>query len=407
MPINVVVIGGGAAGFFGAITLAEVNPDVQITILEQSQKVLDKVRISGGGRCNVTNALEDPSGLIHYYPRGQKELLGPFHRFGPGQMKAWLEAHGVTLKTEEDGRVFPESDRSETIIECFMRCCRDLRIGIHTSRKVVRIVPPSGDREPFTILTRHESYSADAVLIATGGQGSIWRMLADLGHTIVPPVPSLFTFQISDQRIMDLPGVQVPRALVSLPDFGLEAEGPLLITHWGMSGPAILKLSSWGARDMAERNYRVPLLVNWNPAWSMEDLRQLARTETKRQVKNTMQLPVPRRLWMGLLKDFSGLQKNWSDVSDKELSDLYQRITKTRWPVHGKSTFKEEFVTAGGVELKEIDFKSFQSRRIPRLYLAGEVLNIDALTGGFNFQAAWTGSYIAGQAMAALGIDMD
>ncbi|MCB0659021.1 MAG: NAD(P)/FAD-dependent oxidoreductase, partial [Saprospiraceae bacterium] len=198
-----------------------------------------------------------------------------------------------------------------------------------------------------------------------------------------------------------------PRALVSLPDFGLEAEGPLLITHWGMSGPAILKLSSWGARDMAERNYRVPLLVNWNPAWSMEDLRQLARTETKRQVKNTMQLPVPRRLWMGLLKDFSGLQKNWSEVSDKELSDLYQRITKTRWPVHGKSTFKEEFVTAGGVELKEIDFKSFQSRRIPRLYLAGEVLNIDALTGGFNFQAAWTGSYIAGQAMAALGIDMD
>lgn len=400
MHYQVVVIGGGAAGFFGAITLAEALPGVRILILEQGKNVLEKVRISGGGRCNVTNACEDPAELVGYYPRGHKELLGPFYHFGPVQMKGWLTDHGVKLKTEDDGRVFPASDQSETIIDCFLHYCKKYGIDLITSRKVTGIVHHDQEDYPFQVQTKQGSIQTKYLLVTPGSQATIWKMLEHLGHRIVAPVPSLFTFQIRDPRIIALAGIQVPHAHVSIRDTHLEAEGPLLITHWGVSGPAILKLSAWGARVLYDQNYRFELLINWNPHWTLDDVRQLAARESKKQVKNTSIPPVPRRLWHALLQDFPGLDQNWNTCTPTDLNQILEHITSSQWQVTGKATFKDEFVTSGGVDLKEIDFKTFRSRKVPGMYLAGEVLNIDALTGGFNFQAAWTGAYLAAQAMA-------
>ncbi|HRV86704.1 MAG TPA: NAD(P)/FAD-dependent oxidoreductase [Saprospiraceae bacterium] len=401
MHYQVVVIGGGAAGFFGAIVLAEALPGIRILITEQGKNVLEKVRISGGGRCNVTNGCEDPSELVNFYPRGQKELLGPFYHFGPSQMKAWLTSHGVQLKEEDDGRVFPASNTSETIIDCFTRYSRQYQIDLVTSSKVTGITHHNGDPYPFQIHTKQRVMQSQCLLVTPGSQASVWKMLEQMGHRIVPPVPSLFTFQIRDPRIRSLAGIQVPHARVSIRDTNLEAEGPLLITHWGVSGPAILKLSSWGARILHERHYRFELQIDWNPAWNLDEVRKMAINESKRQVKNTGSPPVPRRLWHALLQEMPVLERNWNTCTPSDLQQILDSITTSTWQVTGKATFKEEFVTSGGVDLKEVDFKTFRSRKVPGLYLAGEVLNIDALTGGFNFQAAWTGAYLAAQGMAS------
>ena len=242
---------------------------------------------------------------------------------------------------------------------------------------------------------------SQCLLVTPGSQASVWKMLEQMGHRIVPPVPSLFTFQIRDPRIRSLAGIQVPHARVSIRDTNLEAEGPLLITHWGVSGPAILKLSSWGARILHERRYRFELQIDWNPAWNLDEVRKMAINESKRQVKNTGSPPVPRRLWHALLQEMPVLERNWNTCTPSDLQQILDSITTSTWQVTGKATFKEEFVTSGGVDLKEVDFKTFRSRKVPGLYLAGEVLNIDALTGGFNFQAAWTGAYLAAQGMAS------
>ncbi len=396
---DIIIIGGGAAGFFTAINAAEMNPSARITILERGKDVLNKVRISGGGRCNVTHAEFLPKELAKNYPRGEKELRGPFHSFMTGDTIAWFEEHGVELKTEEDGRMFPQSNSSQTIIDCFLRETDRLGIQVLTKHAVQDIVR---EGERWLVRTSVGEFAAKKVLVATGSNPKIWGMLEKLGHSIVPGVPSLFTFNIKDDRIKELPGIAT-RAIVKVPNEKLEAEGPLLITHWGMSGPAILKLSAWGARELSGKNH-FEIEVNWlggiTAAEALESLKEQKQDAGKQYAFKHPQFDLPRRLWQSLVTA-TGISEgqNWADLSNKQLKALAFQLTEAVFPVHGKSTFKEEFVTAGGVELKEINFKTFESRICKNLFLAGEVLNIDAITGGFNFQNAWTGGFLAARAM--------
>ena len=402
MSNPIVIIGGGAAGFFAAITFAEANPAARVIILEKSRRVLSKVLISGGGRCNVTNACFDPAELIRHYPRGAAALRGPFTRFQPRDTIAWFEQRGVRLKTEADGRVFPITDRSETIANCLIEAARaagvETRLGVR-----VRSVTKS-DR--FVIdLAGAEPLIADRVLLATGSDRHGYEWASSLGHTIEPPVPSLFTFEINDARLCDLPGISVEEVTVRIAGTHLTQRGPVLITHWGLSGPAILKLSAWAARELAEKHYRAELIVNWLPAFKGDELQQRLlsiKTELARQtVGASSPLHVPLRLWRQLLAavDLRDDQK-WTEVSKRQLNALTNELTRGAYQIIGKGAFKEEFVTCGGVRLDEVNFKTMESRRCAGLYFAGEILDIDGVTGGFNFQSAWTTGWLAGTAMS-------
>ncbi|MGB7785235.1 MAG: NAD(P)/FAD-dependent oxidoreductase [Salinimicrobium sp.] len=397
---DIIIVGGGAAGFFTAINAAEMLPQARICILERGKELLNKVRISGGGRCNVTHAEFLPKELTKNYPRGEKELRGPFHSFMTGDTIEWFEKRGVPLKIEEDGRMFPESNSSESIVNLFLAEADRLKIDVLTKRAVQDI--QKGENE-WVLTTSNETFSAKKLLIASGSNPKMWKLLEKLGHSVVPGVPSLFTFNITDKRIKELPGVAT-NASVKLKKSKLETSGPLLITHWGMSGPAILKLSAWGARELSDKkNFEIE--VNWLGDRSFdelhEELKQLKQEHAKQHPLKNAQFELPKRLWQSLVSAAGISEKdNWADLNKQQLEELANQLTKGVFQVHGKSTFKEEFVTAGGVELKEVNFKTFESKVCKDLFLAGEVLNIDAITGGFNFQNAWTGGFLAARAIA-------
>ena len=403
---DVIIVGGGAAGFFTAINIAENNPKLRILILERGTNVLTKVRISGGGRCNVTHAEFSPKELTLNYPRGEKELLGPFHTFMTGDTIEWFEKRGVELKIEEDGRMFPISDSSLTIIDCFVSETERLGVKVLKGHLVQSISQEDGN---WILSTSEGDLTSEKLVLATGSNTKIWKLLEGLGHTVEAPVPSLFTFNIKDDRIAELPGIALPASVKILDAEGkniLESEGPLLITHWGMSGPAILKLSAWGARLLAPLNYMFRINVNWLPDFSEEilisKLKEHKAENPKQNVSKYAQFDIPKRLWKSLVMA-SGIDesKKWADTTNVELQKLSNQLTGGIFEVSGKSTFKEEFVTAGGVNLKEVNFKTFESRIYKNLYFAGEVLNIDAITGGFNFQNAWTGGYMVARAITS------
>ena len=403
---TILVIGGGAAGFFGAIACAEADPAAQVVILERGPEVLGKVRISGGGRCNVTHACFEPKELVRFYPRGEKALLGPFHRFCSGDTVEWYESRGVPLKIEADGRMFPVSDRSQSIIDCLENAARQAGVEVRTRQKVVQMYPPEEPGQDWKVMTAGgDAFFAKAILVAAGSSAAVWDLLRHLGHTVVPPVPSLFTFNIADPRVDGLAGLVAPNARVQIAGTKWSADGPVLVTHWGLSGPGILKLSAWAARELHERSYRFEIEVNWWGNTETEDIRQQflrSRQEQARKlVRNANPSPLPQRLWERLtIAAGIGDQQRWADLGNRQLQELAEQNGRCLFSVGGKSTFKEEFVTAGGVALDEVDFKTFESKIHRGLFLAGEVLDIDAVTGGFNFQAAWTGGWIAGKAMA-------
>lgn len=395
---DIIIVGGGAAGFFSAINLAERNPKLKIAILERGKEVLEKVRISGGGRCNVTHACFIPNELAKFYPRGEKELRGPFHQFASGDTIEWFEKHGVALKIEEDGRMFPVTDSSQTIIDCFLSAAQQLGIEVLKSQSVQSVFKKD---DGWKIDTQNENYACRKLVLCSGSNPKMWDLIAQLGHSIVSPVPSLFTFNIKDPRIKDLPGVS---AMVSakVKDSKLATTGPLLITHWGMSGPAILKLSAWGARELFDRKYQFTLIVNWlnyyTTAETGEMLRELKFEHAKKSVAKKSPFELTNRLWESLvLAAGIGSETKWADLSKAQLQKLALELTQATFRVNGKSTFKEEFVTAGGIDLREINFKTMQSKLHENLYFAGEIVNIDAITGGFNFQNAWTSGFILAQ----------
>ena len=401
---DIIIVGGGAAGFFTAINVAEDNRDLKVIILERGKEVLTKVKVSGGGRCNVTHAEFIPKELTQNYPRGEKELLGPFHSFMTGDTIDWFGKRGVELKIEEDGRMFPVSDSSQTIIDCFNSEVERLGITVLKNHSV-KVIEKNEDCWELT--TSEGIFSTKKLVLATGSNPKIWKLLQDLGHSVEEPVPSLFTFNIKDERITDLPGVATNASVEVLDKNSrsiLQSEGPLLITHWGMSGPAILKLSAWGARLLAPINYHFGIKVNWLPDYSeekvLQQLKELKIENSKQTIVKYSQFELPKRLWQKLVKA-SGIEENqkWADTTNVQLDSLVQQLKAAVFKVTGKSTFKEEFVTAGGVELKEVNFKTFESKIHKDLYFAGEILNIDAITGGFNFQNAWTGGYLVAKAI--------
>jgi predicted Rossmann fold flavoprotein len=408
---RVVIVGGGAAGFFAAIACAEkLGPAGEVTLYEATAHPLAKVRVSGGGRCNVTHACFEPRELVKRYPRGGRELLGAFHRWQPRDMIAWLAERGVETKTEEDGRMFPVTDDSATIVDCLTAAAEKAGVRIVTSMGVRKAERTGRDGEPpsfWITLTDGSGVRADQLLLATGGnRSSAGFVIAEaLGHAVEPLVPSLFTFHIDDARLVGLSGVAVENAAVSVPGTKLKTDGPMLVTHWGLSGPAILKLSAWGARELAGRNYEFPLTVNWAPPHTRESLtRELAAVREKnprKQITTWSPLALPQRLWERLVTA-AGIAATtpWAQVGNAALGTLALQLTAAELPVVGKSLFKDEFVTCGGVRLSEVDFKTMESRLCPGLHFAGEVLDIDGVTGGFNFQSAWTTGWLAGQAMA-------
>ena len=402
MKQKVIIIGGGAAGFFAAITIGETDQELEVIILEKGNNILQKVKVSGGGRCNVTHACFTPRELVEFYPRGKKELLGPFHQFMTGDTMEWFENRGVPLKIEEDGRVFPVSDSSRTVIDCLTESAKKTGVLVQLNQKVEAITKVG---PKFNIITDKQEFVADKVLITTGSNPKIWDMISKLGHKIIAPVPSLFTFKIFDQRIKDIPGISVPNATVSLIGSSFESNGPLLITHWGISGPAVLKLSSFGALFLAEKNYQYQVKVNWLTQHFdkiFQKLKSIKGKDPKKQIsiKSAFE-EIPKRLWEKFVAASAiKIEQRWADVSNKQLENLADQLTNSIFNAEGKTTFKEEFVTAGGIDLKEINFKRFESKIHKNLFFAGEILNIDAVTGGFNFQNAWTGGYIAGKAVA-------
>ena len=399
---EIIIVGGGAAGFFSAINIAERNPPevsgLKIAILERGKSVLEKVRISGGGRCNVTHAEFIPKELAKNYPRGEKELVGPFHQFCSGDTIEWFSNHGVELKIEDDGRMFPISDSSQTIIDCFLSEVKRLKIDVLTGQSVQSIFQGN---DYWKAETNHETFSCQKLIMTTGSNPKIWEMLENLGHKIISPVPSLFTFNIKDNRIKDLMGISA-FANVKVKNTKLEASGPLLITHWGMSGPGILRLSAWGAKTLAEKKYHFTIQVNWLNDTTFEEalelLKELKLEHSKKIVAKKSPFDFPNRLWESLvLASEISIDKTWADLSKQQLTNLANQLTNGEFQVNGKSTFKEEFVTAGGIDLKEINFKTMESKLFTNLFFAGEIVNIDAITGGFNFQNAWTSGYILSQ----------
>jgi predicted Rossmann fold flavoprotein len=392
---DIIIVGGGAAGFFSAINIVEKNRKLKVAILERGSEVLTKVRISGGGRCNVTHACFEPNELVKFYPRGEKELRGPFHQFCSGDTVEWFSNHGVELKIEADGRMFPVSNTSQTIVDCFLETARKLGISVLTGQSVQSIFKKDN---LWKIETQKENYITEKLILATGSNPKMWEMLQTFGHAVVNPVPSLFTFNIKDPRIATLPGVSA-QVSIKVKDTKLTSTGPLLITHWGMSGPVILKLSAWGARILFEKNYQFTIFVNWLNDVDAEEtekiLKNLKQEHAKKAVSKKSPFDFPTRLWESLVLA-STIQEEikWADLSKIQLQNLANQLTNSSFQVNGKSTFKEEFVTAGGIDLKEINFKTMESKLYQNLYFAGEIVNIDAVTGGFNFQNAWTSGFI-------------
>jgi hypothetical protein len=403
---EIVIVGGGAAGFFAAIAAARADGNCKVSLFERTSQFLTKVRISGGGRCNVTHALFDPRMFTTRYPRGERELISPFHRFSAEDTIAWFEARGVRLKREEDGRIFPVTDSAETVIDCLIKEAKvaGVRLFAHKGVESARLRVQGG----FDLkLTEGESTACDRLLLATGGCRSIGgaELARSLGHTIEPPVPSLFSLHVAAPWLRSLPGITVSDVLLSVEK--LRERGPLLITHNGISGPAVLRLSAWGARILHEKNYRFSLGVNWIPHPSENELRtefQTRRqTEPTRRVNNSPIGAIPARLWENIVSN-AGVspETTWTSLTRAGINELIRQLRATELKVDGKSLNKEEFVTCGGVRLREINFKTMESRVAPNLYFAGELLDIDGITGGFNFQAAWTTGWIAGHAMAGV-----
>lgn len=396
------VIGGGAAGVFAAVNAARLHPGKRILLLEKSAKLLSKVRISGGGRCNVTHACFDPKNLLQYYPRGKKELAGPFSRFNANHTVEWFESRGVKLKTEADGRMFPVSDRSEEIIECLLSEAKKHGVEIKIQSGIqsleffpscIRVIAEGGGE-----------ITAENVLIATGGAPQI-KHYQWLQQSIFPPVPSLFTFNLKPHPLKEFMGLSVQDAEVSINGFKEKSRGPLLITHWGLSGPAVLKLSSLAAPYLHELNYRFDIVVNWLPEYKPKDLEE--KLQEKKYAKarfpifhNKAFQEIPNRLWEHFCRESEMLESmNWADIPGKKLNRLAGLLSASNFRAEGKTTFKEEFVTCGGIDLKDVDLKTMESKTHPRLFFAGEVLNIDGITGGFNFQAAWTSAFIAASSL--------
>jgi hypothetical protein len=397
---KVIVIGGGAAGFFSAVNIAEMNPDCSVTLLEKSSKLLSKVRISGGGRCNVTHSCFENTQLVKHYPRGEKELMNVFSRFSTSDTIQWFEKRGVQLKTETDGRMFPLTDNSETIVNCLLGEAEKHGVKIILNVSIGSITK---DNDKFTLSAAGGgSFSCDQLVIATGGNAKeeAYGWLKKLGHTIIKPVPSLFTFNIPDKKLAELMGVAVPEAKIRIAGTKLETLGPVLITHWGLSGPAILKASAWGAKQLHDMNYNFNALVSWLPKFNEEKLRIEFENEREENASRTIigncPFPLPKRLWEYLcLKAGITAATRWADLPKKNANVLINSLIGDEYKVSGKTTFKEEFVTCGGIHLKEIDMGSMESKLVPGLYFAGEVINVDGITGGFNFQNAWSTAWIA------------
>ncbi|MCF0060860.1 NAD(P)/FAD-dependent oxidoreductase [Dyadobacter chenwenxiniae] len=407
--MRIAIVGGGASGFMAAITAAEQNPEAKIVILEKNKTVLNKVRVSGGGRCNVTHNPSDLRFFIKNYPRGEKLLRKLLHHFDAKATVRWFEERGVKLKTEADGRMFPVTDSSQTIIECMVRTARNLGIEMRTSTSVRSFTKISDDtQEGFSILLDDDDrIYADKLLIASGGypkaSGFDWLQMHN--HSIINPLPSLFTFNTPENYLLPLAGVSVQDALVKISGTKHEWQGPLLITHWGFSGPAVLKLSAWGARDLAEKEYHFICKINWLPQMNEQQVREFLlgeKTKTpKQQISSHARLGIPARLWKAFVsKSEIPDELRWSDATNKALNRLTELLTNSQFEVKGKTTFKEEFVTCGGISLNDIDHETLESNSVPGLYFSGEVLDVDGITGGFNFQNAWTTGYIAGKNMA-------
>jgi predicted Rossmann fold flavoprotein len=407
---QIVIAGGGAAGFFAAIACARANPDLEVSIFERSSQFLSKVRISGGGRCNVTHALFDPRMFTIRYPRGERELISPFHRFSAEDTVAWFEGHDVRLKREEDGRMFPVTDSSQTIIDCLLTEAKTAGVELFTRKGIESARVRTGGGFDFK-MSDGESIACDRLLLATGGCRSIGgaELARSLGHTIEPAVPSLFSLHVPAPWLRSLPGISVNDVALSVEK--LRERGPLLITHNGISGPAVLRLSAWGARILHERNYHFQLRVNWIPAMNEAELRaefqSRRQTQSNRRVNNSPIGVLPVRLWEKLVTNAGiSLETIWTSLTRAGTNELIRQLRATELEVDGKSLNKDEFVTCGGVRLREINFKTMESRITPHLYFAGELLDIDGITGGFNFQAAWTTGWIAGHAMAGFESDI-
>jgi len=416
---KIVVIGGGAAGFFSAIQIAELHPDWEISILEKSNKILSKVKVSGGGRCNVTHACPDVELLLKKYPRGARFLKKAFYQFATKNTISWFAKNGVTLHTEKDGRMFPTTNNSETIIECLLNKVKEYKIQVLLNHEVVDIVNQKNNiyavdndnaTMNFTIrLANNTTMYADAICMATGGmlKASSFDWLIRLGHSIVEPVPSLFTFNTSDKTITSLMGVAVDNASIQWAGNKHIEKGPLLITHWGISGPAAIKLSAWCAREMAAVNYEGQIIINWVPIYTEQSLKMewinFRLDFGKREMGSKNPFNLPNRLWHYFLEQ-AGIANNtkWADLKSTQQQILIQQLVRTTLPIKGKTTFKEEFVTCGGVELTEIEASTMESKLVPGLHFAGEMMDVDGITGGFNFQHAWTSGWIAAQHMGQM-----
>ena len=399
--MKVAIVGGGAAGFFAAFSVKDHHPESQVTIFEKSDKLLSKVKISGGGRCNVTHACFQVSQLSKFYPRGAKQLKKAFSIFQPKDTVAWFRARGIDLKTESDGRMFPVTDDSQTIIDCFLHEAQIKKIQIVKQSRVNELHP---EKSGFTLVFNESKKHFDKVIIASGGspkaRGFEW--LKNIGHSIINPIPSLFTFNMPEEPVKDLMGLVVENATARIQGTKLAYTGPVLITHWGMSGPAILKLSAWGARLLYDHNYKFNVQINWLSVKSENEVHDMINAEMdrirKKKIANANPFGLPNRMWLFLLEKVQiNSDSPWMELSKKNRNKLVNVLLNDVYAVSGKTTFKEEFVTCGGISLLDVDMKSMQSRICSDLYFAGEVLDIDGITGGFNFQAAWTTGYIAGK----------
>jgi predicted Rossmann fold flavoprotein len=407
---DLLIIGGGAAGFFTAVNAARLNPELKVTIIEKSGKVLSKVKISGGGRCNVTHAIFDKQEMSKKYPRGGNFVKKTFHRFFTTDTIKWFEERGVTIKAEADGRMFPVSDSSQTIIDCLFREANKYKVEILMNAELTTIKQKkteTGKNKFIIVLKNGREITGDYVCIASGGyaKSASFDWLKALGHSIEEPVPSLFTFNMPGNPISKLMGVAVEKARIKIAGTKLEQEGPLLITHWGMSGPAILKLSAWGARELAAKNYDFTIIVNWLPDINEQQLSNILQEfrlqKAAQKVSGKNSFTLPQRLWEYLVES-TGIdkEKRWADLSIKEQNRFVRNLCAGEFAVKGKTTFKEEFVTAGGINLTEVDPNTMMSRLVPDLFFAGEVMNVDGITGGFNFQHAWTSGFIAASTIA-------
>ncbi len=400
--MKIIVIGGGAAGFFTAINIAEKHPDYQVVILEKTTKLLSKVKVSGGGRCNVTNERSKPSELVQFYPRGSKKLHQLFKRFSTSDMVEWLSARGVPTKAEEDKRMFPTTDSSQTIIDCFFSEVNKLNIQILLNQPLTSLNQVD---DKWQVNTKDQTYFADKVVVATGSSPATWKILEKTGLETTAIVPSLFTFNINDSRLENLQGISFNQAQVKIVGSKLDECGPLLITHWGLSGPAILKLSAWGAYLLADNNYCFEVMINFTgdikQAEFQKHLNQFRISNPKKKVVNYPLFDIPKRFWERITSVCGiSTETQFSELSNKHINKLTEELIQGRYQVNGKSTFKDEFVTAGGVKLSEINLETFECKRFPNLYIAGEAVDIDALTGGFNFQACWSAGWVISESIS-------